>query len=198
MAIHSSTLAWKIPWTEEPDRLQSMEFQRVRHNWATSLHFLSSVQFSHSVVSDCLWPHGLQHVRFLCPSPSPGVCSNSCPLSQWCHPTISSSVILFSSCPQSCPASGSFPMSCRFQSKSNSFLCFPIISPLLKEAHFLKMVFLQVWAPVQIAHSWVRSQVYLIRMSESEILGSAFYQVSSCVSFAYQGLKTCKDLGRIE
>ena len=79
MAIHSSTLAWKIPWTEEPDRLQSMEFQRVRHNWATSLHFLSSVQFSHSVVSDCLWPHGLQHARLPCPSPIPGAYSDSCP-----------------------------------------------------------------------------------------------------------------------
>ena len=78
MAIHSSTLAWKIPWTEEPDRLQSMEFQRVRHNWATSLHFLSSVQFSHSVVSDCLWPHGLQHARLPCP-PIPGAYSDSCP-----------------------------------------------------------------------------------------------------------------------
>ena len=51
----------------------------------------SSVQFSHSVVSNSLWPHGLQHVRLPCPSPFPGACSNSCPLSQWCHPTISSS-----------------------------------------------------------------------------------------------------------
>ena len=70
-----------------------------------------SVQFSCSVVSDSLWPHGLQHARLPCPSPTPGVCSKSCPLSQWCHPTISSSVIPFSSCLQSFPASGSFPMS---------------------------------------------------------------------------------------
>ena len=62
-------------------------------------------------MSDSLWPHGLQHARFPCPSPSPRVCSNSCPLSQWYHPTISSSVIPFSSCLQSFPASGSFPMS---------------------------------------------------------------------------------------
>ena len=119
------------------------------------------------------------------------------PLSQWCHPTISSSLIPFSSRPQSFPASRSFPVSWLVLSKSSSFLCFAIISPL-KEAHFLKMVFLQLWAPVQIAHSWVQSQVYFIRMSESEVLGSAFYQVSSCVSFAHQGLRTCKDLGRIE
>ena len=66
--------------------------------------------FSHSVTSDSLRPHGLQHIRLPCPSPSPGVCSNSCPLSQWYHPTISSSVTPFFSCPQCFPASGSFPM----------------------------------------------------------------------------------------
>ena len=66
------------------------------------------VQFSHSEMSNYLWPHGLQHSRLPCPSLTPGACSNSCPLSQWCHPTISSSVIPFSSCPQSFPASGSF------------------------------------------------------------------------------------------
>ena len=69
-----------------------------------------SVQFSRSVVSDSLQPHGLQHARLPCPSPPPGVYPNSCPLSRWCHPAISSFVIPFSSCPQSLPASGSFPM----------------------------------------------------------------------------------------
>ena len=64
-----------------------------------------------SVVSDSLWPHELQHARPLCPSPTPGVHSDSRPSSQWCHPIISSSVIPFSSCPQSLPASESFPMS---------------------------------------------------------------------------------------
>ena len=63
-----------------------------------------------------LWPHGLQHTRLPCPSPTPGACSNSCPSSEWCHPTISSSVTSFSSCPQSFPASGSFPMSWLFAS----------------------------------------------------------------------------------
>ena len=70
-----------------------------------------SVQFSRSVVSNSLHPHGLQHTRPPCPSPTPGACSNSCPLSWWCHPTISSSVVPFSSRLQSFPASGSFPMS---------------------------------------------------------------------------------------
>ena len=69
-----------------------------------------SVPFSHSVVSSSLWPHGLQHTRLPCPSPSPGVYSNSYPLSWWCHPTMSSSVSRFS-CVQSFPASGSFQMS---------------------------------------------------------------------------------------
>ena len=75
------------------------------------LDHLASVQFSHSVVSDCLRPHESQHAMLPCPSPTPGVYSNSCPSSRWCHPTISSSVFSFSSCPQSLPASGSFPMS---------------------------------------------------------------------------------------
>ena len=72
--------------------------------------------FSHSVMSDSLQPHGLQHIRLPCPSPSSGTCSYSCPLSQWCHPDISSSVIPFFSCLQSFPASGSFQMSQLFES----------------------------------------------------------------------------------
>ena len=70
-----------------------------------------SVQFSCSVMFDSLQPHGSHHARPPCPSPTPGIYSNSCPLSLWCHPAISSSVVPFSSCPQSLPASGSFPMS---------------------------------------------------------------------------------------
>ena len=80
----------------------------------------SSVQFSLLVVSNSLQPRGLQHARLPCPSPTPGACSNSCPSSWWCHPTISSSVIPFSSCPQSLPASGSFPMNRFFTSGGQS------------------------------------------------------------------------------
>ena len=72
---------------------------------------LSSLQFSHSVMSDSLWPHESQHARPPCPSPTPRVHSNSCPSGRWCHPAISSSVVPFSSCPQFFPASESFPMS---------------------------------------------------------------------------------------
>ena len=78
------------------------------------------VQFSHSVVSDFLQPHEPQHTRPPCPSPTPGFHPNPCPLSQWCHPTISSSVIPFSSCLQSFPASGSFQMSQLFASGGQS------------------------------------------------------------------------------
>ena len=79
-----------------------------------------SVQFSRSVMTDSLKPHELQHVRPPCPSPTPGVHSNSCPFSQWCHPTILSSATPFSSRPQPFPASGSFPMSQFFTSGSQS------------------------------------------------------------------------------
>ena len=82
--------------------------------------FIISVQFSHSVVSEYLQPHGLQHTSPPSPSPTPRVYSNSCPSSRWCHPAISSSVIPFSSCPQSLPASGSFPMSQLFASCGQS------------------------------------------------------------------------------
>ena len=80
----------------------------------------NSVQFSLSVMSDSLRPHGLQHTRLSCSSPTPGAYSNSCPLSRWCHPTISSSVVPFSSSLQSFPASGSFLMSQLFSSGGKS------------------------------------------------------------------------------
>ena len=87
--------------------------------WKAS-HTVSCVQFSSSVMSDSLRPHGLQHARLPCPSPTPGVYSNSCPLSWRCHPTISSSVTPFSYCLQSFSASRSFPMSQFFTSGGQS------------------------------------------------------------------------------
>ena len=90
----------------------------------------SSVQFSHSVVSDSLQPHESQHARPPCPLPTPGVYPNPCPSSRWCHPTISTSVVPFSSCPQSFPASGSFPMSQLFTSDWPNYCNFSFsISP---------------------------------------------------------------------
>ena len=90
----------------------------------------SSVQFSRSVLSDSLRPHGLQHDRPPCPSPTPGVHPNSCASSWWCHPAISSSVVPFSSCPQFLPASGSFPVSQLFAWDSQSIGASTSASPL--------------------------------------------------------------------
>ena len=94
-----------------------------------------SVQFS-SVMSDFLWPHGLQHARLPCPSPTPGACSNSCPSSGWCHPAISSSVVTFSSHLQSFPASRSFPMSQFFPSGGQSIGASASASVLPMELQF--------------------------------------------------------------
>ena len=123
MTTHCSIFAWRIPGTEEPGGLPSIRSQRVGHDWSDISHmtiFFSSVQFSPSVMSDSLWPHGLQHTRPSCSSPTPGVNSNSCPLSRWCHLTISSSVVPFSSPLQSFPASESFQMSPFFTSGGQS------------------------------------------------------------------------------
>ena len=100
---------------------------------------LSSVQFSRSVVSDSLQPHESQHTRPPCPSPTPGVYSDSRPSSQWCHPAISSSVVPFSSCPQSLPASESFPMSQLFAWDGQSTGVSALTSFLLKKS--------QGWSP---------------------------------------------------
>ena len=102
-----------------------------------------SNQISRSVVSDSLWPHELQHARPPCPSPTPGVHSDSCPSGQWCHPAISSSVVPFSSCPQSLPASESFPMSQLFTWGSCTVFPAPhiegaIFAPLYIHASFVK------------------------------------------------------------
>ena len=118
----------KTPWTEEPGRLQSMRLQGAGHDWVTLINCIflfttltcSSVQFSRSVVSNSLQPHGLQHARILYPSPTPRAYSNSCPSSRWCHPAISSSVIPFSSRLQSFRESGSFQMSQFFASGAQS------------------------------------------------------------------------------
>ena len=98
-----------------------------------------SVQFSCSVLSDSLWPHELQHARPPCPSPTPGVHSNSCPSSWWCHPAISSFVVLFSSCPQSLRASEFFPMSQLFAWGSQSIGVSALASFLPKKS--------QGWSP---------------------------------------------------
>ena len=101
----------------------------------------SSVQFSRSVISDSLRPHELQHAKHPCPSPTPRVHSNSRPSSQWCHPAISSSAVPFSSCPQSLPASESFPMSQLFSWGAQSTGVSALASFLPKKS--------QGWSPLE-------------------------------------------------
>ena len=98
--------------------------------------------FSHPVMSEFLRPHGLQHARPPCPSPSPGVCPSSCSWHQWCHPAVSSSDTLFSFCPQSCPASGTFPMSHLFASDDQNTGASYSVSAL--------PVNIRVWSPLRL------------------------------------------------
>ena len=106
-------------------------------------------QFSHSVVSDSLQPHESQHARPPCPSPTPRVHSDSCPSSQWCHPAISSSVVPFSSCPQSLPASESFPMSQLFTWGGQTIAVSALASFLPKNT--------QDWSPLECT-GWISLQ----------------------------------------
>ena len=103
-------------------------------SWST-FHNLVSVQFSRSFMSDSLRPHELQHVRPPCPSPTPRVHPNSCPSIRWCHPAISTSVIPFSSCPQSLPASESFPVNQLFAWGGQSTGVSALASFLPKKSH---------------------------------------------------------------
>ena len=103
-------------WIIKKNQGNSKKNHLLGLHWLRESLWLGSVQFSHSVVSNSLHPHGQQHVRLPCPSPTPGACSGSCLLSRWCHPIISSSVVPFSSCLQSFPASVSFLMRLLFAS----------------------------------------------------------------------------------
>ena len=123
------TVLWPSPWKKslyrwliDPSTDKYLHLLLIRFLWRTLTNTLSHaiLLFSRSVVSDSLRPHGLQHTRLPCSSPSPSVCSNSYPMSWWCHPTISSSVIPFSSCLQSFPATGFFSMSQLFASGGQS------------------------------------------------------------------------------
>ena len=131
MAPHSSTLAWKIPWTEEPGRLQSMGSLRVRHGWATSLSLYTFMHWRRKwqpTPVSCLenpadegarWA-AVYRVAQVRHEWSDLAAAAACPLSRWCHPAISSSVVLFSSWPRSFPASGSFQMRQFFTSGGQS------------------------------------------------------------------------------
>ena len=108
----SDTTEWLSHTTSPREKNMKKNAYVCMYHWVTLLYSSNySVQFNHSVVFDCLWPHEVQHAGPPCSSPTPRVHPDSHPSSQWCHPAISSSVVPFSSSPQSLPASESFPMS---------------------------------------------------------------------------------------
>ena len=131
---------------------------------------ISSVQFSRSVVSYSLWPHGLQHARPPCPSPTPRVYSNSCPLSQWCHPTISSFVVPFSSRLRSFPASRSFPMSQLFAWGVQSTGASALASFLPKKS--------QGWSPSEWT-GWISLQ----SKGLSRVFSNTTVNAKNCINF---------------
>ena len=150
---------------------------------------ISSVQFSHSVVSDSLRPHESQHARPPCPSPSPGVHSDSRPSSPWCHPAISSSVVPFSSCPQSLPPSESFPMSQLFATGGQSIGASASVSVLPMN--------IQDWLPL----GWtdlisLQSQGTLKSLLQHHSLKASFLWCSAffMIQFSYPYMTTGKTI----
>ena len=141
---------------------------------------LSSVQFSCSVLSNSLRPHELQHARPPCPSSTPGVHSNSCPSSQWCHPAISSSVVPFSSCPQSFPASGSFPMSQLFTWGGHNWSFSFSISP--SSEHSELIAFRMDWLDLLAAQGTLKSLLQHHSSKASILQRSAFFTVLTLTS----------------
>ena len=143
----------------------------MRYLWSNAS--FGSIQFSRSVVSNSLQPHESQHARPPCPSPSPGIHSDSYPSSQWCHPAISSSVVPFSSCPQSLPASESFPMSQLFAWGGQSIGVSALASFLPKNT--------QDWSPLE----WI-GWISLLSKGLSRVFSNT--TVQKAVSFLYRPL----------
>ena len=154
---------------------------------------MPSVQFSSSVVSDSLRPHGMHHARAPCPSPAPRVYSNSCPLSWWCHPIISSSVIPFSSCLQSFSASGSFQMSQLFASGGQTIKSFNFnISP--SNEHPGLISFRMDWLDLLAVQGTLKSLLQHHSSKASMLWHSAFFIVQ--LSHPYMNTRKTKALTR--
>ena len=158
--------------------------------WSTVNLLKEICQFSRSVVSDSLWPHEPQHARPPCPSPAPGVHPNSCPSSWWCHPAISSSVVPFSSCPQSLPASESFPVSQLFAWGGQSIGVFALASILPKNT--------QDWSPSEWT-GWISLQSRgLSRVfSNTTVQKHQFFgaQLSLWSAYFMAAITICSDFG---
>ena len=146
----------------------------MSRNFTLGMH-CSSVQFSGSVVSDFLRPHGLQHAMPPCPSQTPGVYPNSCPLSRWCHPNISSSVVPFSSSPQSFPASGSFPESAVCIRWSKYWSLSFNISPFNEHSGLIS--FRMDWLDLLAVQGTLKSLLQHYSSKTSILLRSAFFTV---------------------
>ena len=136
--------------------------------------FLEEVQFSRSVMSDSLRPHGLQHARHPCPSATPRVFSNSCSLSQWCHPTFSASVVTFSCCRQSFPASGFYQMS-QFSISGGQNWSFRFISPSNEYSGLIS--FRMDWLDLLAVQGTLKSLLQYHNLKASVLWHSAFFMV---------------------
>ena len=145
--------------------------------WERLTGQFSSVQFSRLVMSDSLWPHGLQHARPPCPSQTPGVYPNSCLLSQWCHLTISSSVIPFSSHPQSFPTSGSFQMHQIFASGGQSIGVSASTSVLPMNTQDWSISFRMDWLDLLAVQGTLKSLLQHHSSKASILQRSAFFTV---------------------
>ena len=139
-----------------------------------SYFFYICYSVTQSCLCDSLWPHGLQHASLPCPSPSPGARSNTCSLGQWCHPTILSSVIPFSSCIQSCPAWGSFPVSQPFASGGQSIRASASVLKMSTQAQF-PLGWTAPWNPRGCQESTPTSQVKSINSSVFNLLYSPIF-----------------------
>ena len=148
-----------------------------------------SVQFSCSVVSDSLWPRELQHARLLCPSQTPRVYWNSCPSHWWCHPTISSSVVPFSSCPQSCPGSGSFPISQLFLSGGQICWCWSFSFSISPSNEYSRLIsFRMDWLDLLAVQGTLKSLLQHHSSKATILWRSAFFMVQ--LSFIFTQLLT--------
>ena len=171
------TWEFKFPWKLlllEMNGLNVRQGERDNTKWPSFLS-QSVSQFSHSVVSDSLRPHKSQYVRPPCPSQTPGVHSNPCPSSQWCHPVISSSVVPFSFCPQSLPATRSFPMSQLFTRGGQSIEVSASACP--SNEHPGLTFFWMDWLDLLAAQGTLKSLLQHHSSKASILLGSAFFMV---------------------
>ena len=171
MTTHSGILAWESPWTKDPGGLQSLGLQELDRIDQLCMHI--NVYLDHIYIHTSIY---ISHARSPCLSSTPGIYSNSCPLGQWCHPTMSSSVVPFSSCLQSFPASGSFQMSHSFTSGGPKHWSFSFnISPFNEH---LRLIFFRVdWLDLPAVQGTLKNLPQYHSSKASVLQHSAFFIV---------------------